>query len=142
MPLDRMQAGELAAIPLGLGLMTAAVLVPGLAPLAVVTWACYWLAFPPVWERVCRWGEAIGWLFTRSAFRRAGRRAIRAEMNAKYSALAPDADMIGTRPGCWHNFATCEWWFYNRRGQRVAVITDDAYARAGVRLREQSGRYL
>lgn len=40
--------------------------------------------------------------------------------------------MIGTEPGWWHDFAWCCLRFYDRRGQQVAVITDEAWCRAGI----------
>jgi hypothetical protein len=39
--------------------------------------------------------------------------------------------MIGTQPGWCHDFCRCYWRFYDCRGQLVATIADEAYAREG-----------
>ena len=41
-----------------------------------------------------------------------------------------------TQPGYWHDPAMCTWKMYDGRGQLVAVITDEAYARAGFSPRD------
>lgn len=43
---------------------------------------------------------------------------------------------IGTQPGWCRDFARCYWYFYDRRGQRVATITDEAYALVGLTPRD------
>jgi len=44
--------------------------------------------------------------------------------------------MYGTQPGWYHDFCCCYWRFYNGRGEEVAVISDEAYARGNFTPRD------